>query len=627
MTLEIEGNKIMVSEEKKKLIVIIRGWTDTGDRLLFRKKGSEIPAKTSDSIRDELPDTEVWAPKFSLTMFSTESPEDISQKLLDDIDTYLSHRPHIESVILLGYSAGSLLARRLFCLAHGAGITGEIERPALDWAKKIHRLVFLAGITRGWEISTASPAHVRFLLPMLHGLAIAVGFVRCIGRKNKKALPFILQLRRGSPFVVTTRIQYVRVIQSMRSLLDTTADHSKLTYQGLPSTVFLLGARDEFISPADCTEMGPRSEFVYVELPGATHVEALHISGNDKGTVIRRHRMIATLSKSYQELKRQDWVLPPEDIDDYLDPMDLVNEDVTSKDQLETVQHVVMVIHGIRDNGFWTKRVAREIKSLARDRNISIRAPTPSYGYFSMWDFVRPGGRKKATRWFMEQYADILSHFPNACISFVGHSNGTYIAGRALADCPAIHLHHVVFAGSVLRCGYEWDQLENQVDQVLNYVASADSVVAFLPAVFEKLGLKFMDVGGAGAYGFDCAEELLCTKLPFTLKEIEYVRGGHGAAITEDSWPAIANFIVAGTLPQSKTVERKGWLKRIYRLAPLVTLTGSIIALIFLIAPLVVTALIFIKNGASIVSIFTAIGAILAGLFISWLTMRFLKAW
>ncbi|MEW8625671.1 MAG: hypothetical protein AB2551_07975 [Candidatus Thiodiazotropha sp.] len=617
----------MVSNEKNKLIIVIRGWTNTGDWLLFGRKGSEIPTKTIESLQDEIPDSEIWVPEFSLPMFCIESPEDISQKLFEVTDSYLSDRPHIESVILLGYSSGSLLARRLFCLAHGAGIAGEIERPAVAWAKKIHRLVFLAGITRGWEISTASPAHVRFLLPILVSLAFAVGFVKRLGGKTKKALPFIWQLRRGSPFVVTTRIQYVRVIQSIRSGLDNTAYHPRLTYQGLPSTVFLLGARDEFISPADCTEMGPRSEFVFVELPGVTHGEALHISGDDRETTIRRHRMITALRESYQDLNNQDWVLPPEDIDDYLDPMDLVNEEFTNKDELETVQHVVMVIHGIRDNGFWTKRVAREIKSLARDRNISIRAPTPSYGYFSMWDFVRPGGREQATRWFMERYADVLSHFPNASISFVGHSNGTYIAGRALADCPAIHLHRVVFAGSVLRCGYEWDQVENQVDQVLNYVASADNVVAFLPAVFEKLGLNFMDVGGAGAYGFDFAEESLHTKLPFSLDEIEYVRGGHGAAITEGSWPAIANFIVTGATPQPKTVEREGWLKRIYRLAPLVTLAGGIIALIFLVAPIVLTVLASITIGASIAGIFLAIGAILAGLFISWLTMRFLKAW
>ena len=90
-----------------------------------------------------------------------------------------------------------------------------------------------------------------------------------------------------------------------------------------------------------------------------------------------------------------------------------------------------MVIHGIRDNGFWTKRVAREIKNLGRTEKINVRAPTPSYGYFSMWDFIKPGGREQATYWFMEQYANIKSHFPDAKISFVGHSNGTYIAARS----------------------------------------------------------------------------------------------------------------------------------------------------------------------------------------------------
>lgn len=616
-----------MSHDKKRLIIAIRGWTNTGDWLLFGRKGGEFPPETLEAIKREIPDSEIWAPRISLPFFCFKNPESIAQQLFAIINTYLSERPHIESVTLLGYSAGSLLARRVFCLAHGASTPGEGECHPVAWAKKIHRLVFIAGITRGWEISTASPAHVRFLLPVLIGLAFAVGLAKRIRQPSKPGVPFFWQLQRGSPFVVTTRIQYVRVIESLRAGFDQTAKHNRLTCSGIPTTVFLLGARDEFMSPADCTELGPRSEFAYIELPDANHVQALHISGDNRVNVIRRRRLIAALTESFQELNGKDWVVPPEDIDDYLDPMDLAREELTSNGDHKAVEHVVMVIHGIRDDGFWTKRVTREIKRLARDRNISIRAPTPSYGYFSMWDFVRPGGREQAARWFMERYADIRSHFPNAHISFVGHSNGTYIAGRALAVCPAIDLHRVVLAGSVLRCGYEWDKVGDQVNQVLNYVGSADNVVAFLPAVFEKLGLRFMDVGGAGAYGFDFAKEPLRSNLSFSFNEIEFVKGGHGAAIGEDSWPEIAKFIVTGHPPPSRTVEREGWLKYLYQLAPLFTLAGCTVVLTLLAAPLIATAWVAMSNGVPTSGIVLTIAAVLLGLFISWVAGRFLKSW
>lgn len=94
------------------------------------------------------------------------------------------------------------------------------------------------------------------------------------------------------------------------------------------------------------------------------------------------------MSEPFAELNQKDWILPAQDIDDYLDPMDLVLETPEQKVE-EHVEHVVIIVHGIRDNGFWTKRVAKELKTLARVEQISLRAPTPSYGYFSMWDFVR----------------------------------------------------------------------------------------------------------------------------------------------------------------------------------------------------------------------------------------------
>ena len=556
-----------------------------------------------------------------------DSPESVSENLFHQIDSQLNGRPEITSIILLGYSAGTLLARRIFSMAHGAGPSGKIECSAVPWAHKIQRLVMLAGITRGWVFSTASPDHVRFLSPLLFGFTRFIGLIKGLGESADRKYPFIWRLQRGSPFVVSTRIQYVHVIASLRNSVKGCAGNSGLTALGVPATVFLLGARDEYISPADCTELGPRSEFLYVELPGANHQQALEICGENGDVTTRRQRFVAALKESFDDLKKKEWVVPPEDIDDYLDPMDLVGDDTPNNKVSNSVEHVVMVIHGIRDNGFWTKRVAREIKGLARERGISVRAPTPSYGYFSMWDFVMPGGRERATRWFMERYADVQSHFPNARISFVGHSNGTYIAARAMYICPAIRLHRVVLAGSVIRCSYDWAKVSAQVNQVLNYVGSKDSVVAFLPAVFERFGLRFLDVGGAGAYGFAFAQEPFRSQLPFELREIQYVHGGHSAAIGEQSWREIANYMLSGELPHIQTTERVGWVKGLYRLAPLLTLAGLMFIAALLTAPLSAVAWSANELGFAPISSVLSVAAVLLGICISWIAGRFLRAW
>jgi hypothetical protein len=76
----------------------------------------------------------------------------------------------------------------------------------------LERIVILSGITRGWEFSTASPDHVRFLAPILSRVCLIGGWlqnlhVRINGESiaDLSSVPFIYQLKRGAPFVIATR--------------------------------------------------------------------------------------------------------------------------------------------------------------------------------------------------------------------------------------------------------------------------------------------------------------------------------------------------------------------------------------------------------------------------------------
>jgi predicted esterase len=626
--------------QRSVLVVGVRGWTTSGEWLLFGRPGGELRQDFVTSLEEALPDAEVWAPDVDLGMFSMRSAESLSQELFDKISDKVATTPGIERIVLVGYSSGSLLARRVFCLAHGADSGGTVSGPAAVWADKIDRVVMLAGITRGWEYSSASPAHVRFLAPILHGIALAVGWLKRKTTAVESRTPIIWQLKRGSPFVVSTRIQYVSVLEALRRR-PAPRQASALRADGLPSTVFLLGARDEYISPADCTELGPRAEFAFIELHGSNHSEAVQIAGDSPDAVERRRRLAAAIARDFRSLSSEPWAIPAADIDDYLDPMDIAEGGPDAAIDDGRVAHAVMIVHGIRDSGFWTKRVAREIKTLARTSRIEVRAPTPTYGYFSMWDFIKPGGREQATCWFLERYADVKSHFPNAAISFVGHSNGTYIAARALEVCAAVRFEKVVFAGSVVRRDFRWARFPGRVRAVLNYVGSVDGVVAFLPAVFEALRLR-LDVGGAGAFGFREAEPApaVSRRLPGTpaddvdtpvedveLSEVRFVSGGHRAAITEEFWPEIARFVLLGETPRRAPVSRDGQMQLLFRCAPALTSIGLLLAAILLALPLIVVA--WVARGQS-VSGFATVGNVVlvsAGLFVSWISGRFLRMW
>lgn len=613
------------------LIVAVRGWTNTGDLLLGGRPSGEFPADTLLALQAALPNAEVWAPELDLAMFNMDDAEAIAQQLFDQIHAKVSSMPGVDAIVLLGYSAGSLLVRRVFCMAHGAGLDGVVrEEKAVAWARCIHRIVILAGITRGWEYSTASPAAVRFFSPVLFGLARLVGWWKSLSLRK---LPFIWQLQRGAPFVISTRIQYIEVMQKLREQRETTSQHP-LRAEGLPSTIFLLGAKDEYISPADCTELGPRAEFAYAELRDSNHIQVLQIAGTDRLSRLRRLRVLSALRKDFAKLRKKSWVLPPNDIDDYSDPMDLT--EITSEGSADgdRVEHAVLVVHGIRDNGFWTKRVAREIKTQARRGMIVVRAPSPSYGFFSMWDFVKPSGRKNATHWFMERYADVRSHFPKARLSFVGHSNGTYIATHAMALCPAIRFERVVFAGSVVRRDYPWELRTQQVKGVLNYVGVADGVVAFLPAVFEAFGLRWLDVGGAGAFGFNDGSPPpavrkavpLDTKQHVELTEVRYVSGGHSGAISEGFWPEIATFVLHDQIPKRDHAIRPWPVSALFACAPALTGVGLALGLAILTLPLFAVTWLLL-NGRPWLWSLGVVGAVIGSVGTSWLFRRFLRTW
>jgi len=107
---------------------------------------------------------------------------------------------------------------------------------------------------------------------------------------------------------------------------------------------------------------------------------------------------------------------------------------------------------------------------------------------------------------------------------------------------------------------------KKQVKAVLNYVASADWVVALFPRALETFPIQ--DLGSAGHDGFEQAHpgrpvrwyhelgNLLgitashTTQKPPSLHELARVRGHHNAALDEHNWRAIATFVVEGTEPK-----------------------------------------------------------------------------
>ncbi len=207
-----------------------------------------------------------------------------------------------------------------------------------------------------------------------------------------------------------------------------------------------------------------------------SHRTVLRMAGHGTAVEARRHCLAWAMTQSDEWLKLNT-TTPVEEI--------MVRNDVTD---------VVFVIHGIRDVGYWTQKIARRtiIRGMAQGRRVA--SETSTYGRFPMLGFIWPRTRSKKVEWLMDEYAEAVARYPNAKFAYMGHSNGTYMLARSLEDYPVVRFTNVVFAGSVVVTDYNRirDINQGRINRVLNYTASSDWVVAIFPKLFPETTMAAM---------------------------------------------------------------------------------------------------------------------------------------
>ncbi len=537
----------------------------------FAKPGAEVLAvllhaynhtpesleQVAAEVRRAYPESDLFAPPLPVGTLSWADPDRIASRLLADIDGLCRARPaqtdgrHYARIILIGHSLGAVLARKVWALAHGATPSAAVDGArAQPWARSIERIVLLAALSRGWMVSSALDPLARLLWTIGTGWGHFCRFVL-----RREAL--IFGFRRGAPFLTTTRLQCLAVAAWL-------SDHDA----PMPITVQLLGTADDYVAPTDNVDLATGQNFYYLEVTDATHRGIVTLQEGD-GSTGARAGLRTALAAAPETLKKA--ALEQADVFDLFeespDDYDAVGPATTRRD----VHHVVFVIHGIRDRGFWTRRIARRIKKRARDQGELCRSVTSTYGYFPMGPFLAPWTRHTKVEWLLDQYVTAKALYPTAKFAYIGHSNGTYLLAKALELCPAMGFRRVVFAGSVVRCDFAWHRFlpgrpprpaASQVEGIVNYVATADWVVAIFPQGLERLGVP--DLGGAGHLGFADRGETEATHPLVT--NIRYVPGGHSAGLAEANWDEMAGFALGGPSPRAERAlapsARVAWLGR-----------------------------------------------------------------
>lgn len=536
-----------VEERSRTLVVLLHAYMHSAARL------ESVQAL----VRSTWPDAEIHCPDLPASRLSMADPNRIVAVLLAQIDRKYGQAqargaPY-DNIVLIGHSLGALLARKLYVVAcgevEGAPLEAEFRVGAIDetellparpWAARVSRIVLLAGMNRGWRVShhlSLANAPVWSLGALLCHLIHAVS-----GR-----WPLVFTFRRGAEFITQLRIQWL-LMRRRASRVGPSVPGSALTIQ-------LLGSRDDMVAPEDNVDLVSGGDFVYLDVPHSGHADLIDMADPIFGAG-RTRAFVAALRSGSEQLQRE--ALVPSD------------ERFAAPD--ESIQRVVFVMHGIRDAGYWTHKIARRIKQRAGDRLATWATETSSYGYFPMLPFLFPWYRRQKVEWLMDQYTEALARYPNASFSYVGHSNGTYLLAKALELYPCCRFDRVVFAGSVVRRNYDWQRFlggrRPRIMGVLNFVATGDWVVAFFPKFFQFFGLQ--DLGSAGHDGF------LLSQPDAGVSQVTYVKGGHGAAIVESVWNVIAGFVVDGRvdMDEIQPVPRRQnvWVKALGLFPPLVWL-------------------------------------------------------
>lgn len=455
-------------------------------------------------VKKIYPSAKVLIPKIPIQLFSTIDLNRVTNDILRQIDeAWVAIGDPTTNIILLGHSLGGIFARKVYIISQGEQKDVPFEavytfKAPRAWAPNVKKVILLAGMNNGWQFDFHATPLISATISLLKPIG---NFLTQLGMQLS-----VYQVKRGGTFITQLKLQTIALYEAQKSA---GADRA--------ITVQLLGTKDNLVSPEDNLDLISMGNFFYLEAVNSTHNNIIDITNNEDRTAAITKALVST--KEDLEYSK-----------DYTTELPAIVQD-------KTVSDVVFVIHGIRDNGYWTKKVANRVVSLGNDKKTGrkFQTETSSYGYFPMLYFTLPSTRRDKVHWLMDQYAENKLKYPAARFSFIGHSNGTYLLAKALEQYPACRFHNVLLAGSVVNGSYNWNKLKaaGRISRIYNIAATSDWVVGIFPNALGTIGYR--ELGAGGYWGFKDLQDA---------EQIITIPGGHGAGIEEERWNDIAKFIV-----------------------------------------------------------------------------------
>jgi pimeloyl-ACP methyl ester carboxylesterase len=154
-------------------------------------------------------------------------------------------------------------------------------------------------------------------------------------------------------------------------------------------------------------------------------------------------------------------------------------------------KHIVVLLHGMNTNAEWQEALAEAIRN-----STNIEPLVIGYGNFHPVKFFLPVlyrlGRIKKV---LEDLRGIRKRYPDADISVVAHSFGTYILSKILTKATDLKLHRILLCGAIVKTDYDWAVVEPRISSpVINDIGRRD----YYPSLAKSWSWGYGDSGCIG---------------------------------------------------------------------------------------------------------------------------------
>lgn len=161
------------------------------------------------------------------------------------------------------------------------------------------------------------------------------------------------------------------------------------------------------------------------------------------------------------------------------------------KKMVKSQKQIIILIHGIRTQGEWHELVSPILEKIPERQVISIK-----YGFFNVFSFLFPlWTRKYPIKKILWRLNSAIDQNPDAELTVIAHSFGTFALSQILRENPSIRPAHVILCGGIISRGFRWDQLANRPEVVINECGARD----IWPILAASVTWGF---GASGTFGF-----------------------------------------------------------------------------------------------------------------------------